>query len=247
MKNNNRNIEKLPIKKGFTNNSFKMGKRFFQEKKYTGFNHFINYEILKCFRFVPKLFKSNEKEIEWKFIEGKEVILNDSNIRKIARRIKKIHNSNLNFPPFNHASRVKNYRKIIHDKGLKIPVLEDFYKKINNILSNMDKNTPCHNDLWAMNMIEDKNGYIYIVDWEYATLGDKYFDLAYFIEGEKLNVKQETLFLKSYKDYIDNRILIQHKILVNYLVVLWAQAQDVLPFATSMYEERIYSLAKLLN
>jgi len=36
---------------------------------------------------------------------------------------------------------------------------------------------PCHNDLLAGNFIGD-GARVWIVDWEYAGMGDRYFDLA---------------------------------------------------------------------
>lgn len=38
---------------------------------------------------------------------------------------------------------------------------------------------PCHNDLWGPNLIDDGSR-VRIVDWEYAGMGDVYFDLANF-------------------------------------------------------------------
>ena len=36
---------------------------------------------------------------------------------------------------------------------------------------------PCHNDLLNANFIHDARG-VRIVDWEYAGMGDRYFDLG---------------------------------------------------------------------
>lgn len=38
---------------------------------------------------------------------------------------------------------------------------------------------PCHNDLWGPNLIDDGDR-VRILDWEYAGMGDVYFDLANF-------------------------------------------------------------------
>jgi len=38
---------------------------------------------------------------------------------------------------------------------------------------------PCHNDLWGRNLIDDGRR-VHIVDWEYAAMGDLFFDLANF-------------------------------------------------------------------
>ena len=59
---------------------------------------------------------------------------------------------------------------------------------------------PCHNDLLAANFIAGepvapaRDGQLWIVDWEYAGMGDLYFDLANFaINNELSEAEQETL------------------------------------------------------
>jgi thiamine kinase-like enzyme len=37
---------------------------------------------------------------------------------------------------------------------------------------------PCHNDLLTANLIRDSGGRLLLVDWEYAGMGDPYFDLG---------------------------------------------------------------------
>jgi thiamine kinase-like enzyme len=37
---------------------------------------------------------------------------------------------------------------------------------------------PCHNDLLTANLIRDREGRLLLVDWEYAGMGDPYFDLG---------------------------------------------------------------------
>ncbi|VEU75805.1 PTS lichenan-specific IIA component domain protein [Mycoplasmopsis maculosa] len=239
-------MSKQIINEGHTNISYKDSNKFIQEKKLTGFNHKINYEILNKFDFVPKLIENNDKESIWEFIEGKHPDLSSENLIKIAKLLKILHNSKLKFPASNHASRVKKYLQIIKEKGIKKQVLNDYYKQITTTLAKMDKNIPSHNDLWLMNILEDKKNKLFICDWEYATMGDKNFDLAYFIESANLTSEQEDVFLNEYDDY--NYIyVLRHKILVNYLVILWVLAQDVLHFDPKPYEERIYVLDKELK
>lgn len=236
------------IEAGFTNVSYIQNHTFVQEKKYTGFNHKIDYSVLSIFDFVPKLISNNEHKIKWQEIEGEKPGLSKENLIQIAKNIKQIHNSNVKFPPSNHAARVKKYRQILKEKNIEIKALNDFYRTINKVLANMDKTTPLHNDLWTSNMIKEKTtGKIFFVDWEYATLGDKNFELAYFIESQNLNDEQVQIFLQAYDSYIDNKVLTLHRILVNSLVVAWANSQDVLPFETTMYEKRMYALQALIS
>ena len=54
----------------------------------------------------------------------------------------------------------------------------------------------CHNDLLNANfLIGDK---MYILDWEYAGMGDIFFDLANFSNNHELSEEQNELLLKAY-------------------------------------------------
>ncbi|UOE63356.1 phosphotransferase [Mycoplasmopsis bovis] len=239
--------EKQFINKGHTNISYLLNGNFVQEKIYTGFNHKIDYKILSIFDFVPKLINDDETKVEWEFIKGDEPKLSDENLIKIAKYLYTIHHSKLKFPPSNHAARVKKYRKILSEKNVNIKALNDFYRNVNKTLSNMRTDIPCHNDLWTSNLVlQDETEKLYICDWEYATMGDPLFELAYFIESANLSKEQEKVFLDAYGEY-DELFLIRHKMLVNYLVILWVYSQDEKPFSTEMYEKRLYKYDKELS
>jgi thiamine kinase-like enzyme len=55
----------------------------------------------------------------------------------------------------------------------------------------------CHNDLLAANFIGSPEG-LRIVDWEYAGMGDRYFDLGNFAVNNELDDEQEGAFLAAY-------------------------------------------------
>ena len=116
----------------------------------------------------------------------------------LAQILLRIHGSKVKLAPFLLAQRINAYRKNYQAKGLKIPIMEKVYRKINLILRNMDKSTPIHGDLWQENIIKTATNKLFIVDWEYSHLGDLHFELAYLIEALRLNEKQEKLFLASY-------------------------------------------------
>jgi thiamine kinase-like enzyme len=56
---------------------------------------------------------------------------------------------------------------------------------------------PCHNDLLPGNLIDD-GARMRIVDWEYAGMGDRYFDLGNLAVNNGLGPEQEALLLESY-------------------------------------------------
>ncbi len=56
---------------------------------------------------------------------------------------------------------------------------------------------PCHNDLLNANFIDDGER-IRIVDWEYAGMGDPFFDLGNFSINHELTPDQDAAFLAAY-------------------------------------------------
>ncbi|MDR7482076.1 MAG: choline/ethanolamine kinase family protein [Armatimonadota bacterium] len=60
-----------------------------------------------------------------------------------------------------------------------LPVLTARLAEVAAVLESEPRLVPCHNDLWGANLVDD-GARVWIVDWEYAGLGDPYFDLATF-------------------------------------------------------------------
>jgi thiamine kinase-like enzyme len=56
---------------------------------------------------------------------------------------------------------------------------------------------PCHNDLLNANFIDD-GVRIRIVDWEYAGMGDPFFDLGNFSINHELMPEQDAVLLEAY-------------------------------------------------
>lgn len=228
---------KMKITKGGTNVSYRIDNTFLQIKNYNNFNHQINYELLKDFDFVPKLISNNQKEIVWEYVEGNEPVVDLNNIKAITNQIKQLHNSNLNFPKNNLKQRVQYYRQKMIELNSGIEIIDKYANLIDDILDKMDHSTPLHNDLFPFNMIETKNK-IYFVDWEYATMGDKHFELAYLIETSNMNSECEKVFLDLYNDYDSYKLLV-NKIFVNYIVILWIRTQTSAPYNTTFFEQKI--------
>src|SRR5262249_58540575 len=56
---------------------------------------------------------------------------------------------------------------------------------------------PCHDDLLNANFIDDGTR-IRIVDWEYAGMGDRFFDLGNFSVKHDLEVEHDEVLLRAY-------------------------------------------------
>jgi len=111
---------------------------------------------------------------------------------KIARPIRKIHHSGIVFPHiFNPLSKVKKMYKILNNLEISCPEFD-----IESVIKNLEKlseiaNIPeseftaSHNDLLADNFVLAEDGYrgkyhepTYLIDWEYAGMAPRYYDLA---------------------------------------------------------------------
>jgi thiamine kinase-like enzyme len=57
----------------------------------------------------------------------------------------------------------------------------------------------CHHDLHRLNLLFDRAGRLWLVDWEYAGLGDPVFDLASFSSLHRLGGRSERTFLEAYR------------------------------------------------
>ena len=71
---------------------------------------------------------------------------------------------------------------------------------------------PCHNDLWGPNLIDDGQRVV-IVDWEYAGMGDPYFDLANFAIYHCPSDAADTALLRAYFGEVQSRQLARLKLL----------------------------------
>ncbi|MDX6588016.1 MAG: hypothetical protein QOI31_2489 [Solirubrobacterales bacterium] len=85
---------------------------------------------------------------------------------------------------------VEEYERVARDLGVEIPgEFSDAHacaRRIEDSLSGPEHDpVPCHNDLLAANFIWDGER-VRIVDWEYAGMGDRYFDLANFAVNNEL-------------------------------------------------------------
>jgi thiamine kinase-like enzyme len=83
---------------------------------------------------------------------------------------------------------------------------------------------PCHNDLLPANFIED-GGRLWIVDWEYAGMGDAHFDLANFAVNNGLNEEGERALLDAY-GVGDLRALTLMRFMSDFREAMWGVVQQ---------------------
>ena len=144
------------------------------------------------------------------FIEGKHKIkLSQTELKKLAYLIKKLHKIKVQKKP----NYLKQNFKFKDKKALKTFIKLQVFKK---------EPALCHNDLHDKNILFGKN--IKLIDWEYAGVNDKYFDLAPVVIEFKLNSMDEKKFLRSYfkrTSKVNRKKLALYKIIYKELWKLW--------------------------
>ncbi|WP_161565543.1 phosphotransferase [Mycoplasma sp. ATU-Cv-703] len=229
-------MAKIKIAVGHTNDKYVEKNNFVVLKNTNQFNHRIDYSLTQQFAFVPRLKQDDSEKSVWQYL-GKTEHLHDPSdleLTKVAKMLAQIHQSQLKFPPNNLRRRLHTYLKIIHNKNLRVPQIENYYREMISLLAKMKNVYPSHNDVWPENVLRDAKGKLWLVDWEYATLGDFYFDLAFWIESARLSPAQSEVFLTAYEKNADRvvepLILKRYQRFCHYLTLLWAYAQPEIPF-----------------
>lgn len=140
-----------------------------------------------------------------RFIAGRgmsvEEIRRPTAIRRVAESLRRFHSG----PPFPGAfsafETVQEYLRISRS-GAPLPATIDRMveraKTIDEVIRAVPRPLrPCHNDLLLANFLDDGH-LIRIVDWEYAAMGDPYFDLGNFAVHQGLSETQEMVLLDAY-------------------------------------------------
>jgi len=124
-------------------------------------------------------------------------------LRRIVDSMRRYH-AGPAFPgTFSPFETVRNYHKLALAYGVTfpgtLPSVFALMAQIEEALAAraLEQTKSCHNDLLASNFIDDGRT-IWILDWEYAGMGDIFFDLGNFAVNQSLNDEQCVLLLDYY-------------------------------------------------
>ena len=149
--------------------------------------------------------------------------------KKLGNRLKEIHElkNKKNIHTFNE--QIDAYKKILN-----INKLPKVFEKLNALIkmskTNHQENVFSHNDLNPTNILFNKN--ICFIDYEYASLNNKFFDISKIMLSFDMNPNEQNVFLESYG--IKNHIDIKEKIL------LWKQINLYIDYIWSLIMENIH-------
>ena len=149
-------------------------------------------------------FVQPERCLVTRFIEGRivpvEAMREPATVRRVAQSLLAVHGG----PPipgrFDSFRVVEDYRTAARKLGVEIPV---DYESAREVAVRIERargvkpEHPCHNDLLNANFIDD-GARVRIVDWEYAGMGDIFFDLANFAVNHELDEAADAELLAAY-------------------------------------------------
>ena len=139
-----------------------------------------------------------------RFINGAPVGLESARqpagLQRIATALRRVHAAGYVEKTFSPFRVVRDYWVTASRHGVAIPeAFESALRTADEVEVSLPPFTPrfCHNDLLNANFIDD-GASIRIVDWEYAGMGDPFFDLGNFAVNHELDPAGECLLLAAY-------------------------------------------------
>jgi thiamine kinase-like enzyme len=121
---------------------------------------------------------------------------------------------------------VEAYRATAHERGVAVPSAYARAKEIADQIESRRSGTtfrPCHNDLLSANFIDDGTR-LWLVDWEYAGMGDPFFDLGNFAVNNALGEEGENELLAAYGSN-DGEALVLMRFMSDFREAMWGIVQ----------------------
>ena len=127
------------------------------------------------------------------------------------------------------------YRALALERGVPIPpeyaLAQSIARRIElALITNPLELRPCHNDFLPGNLIDDGSR-MRIVDWEYAGMGDPFFDLGNFSVNNDLSEDEDAAFLAAYdgegqarRDHLARLVLF--RVISDFREAMWGVLQE---------------------
>jgi thiamine kinase-like enzyme len=131
-----------------------------------------------------------------------EAVHRPETLRRVADSLRRIHDGPAIPGLFVPLRIVEAYRALAAARGVPIPREYDLAAAVARriegaFLADPIELLPCHNDLLNANFIDDGTR-IRIIDWEYAGMGDPFFDLGNFSINHELTADEDEILLQAY-------------------------------------------------
>ena len=148
--------------------------------------------------------------------------------KEVAEILQKVHGSGKELEgEFKIFDEIKKYEDLIQGE-IKYAYYDKIRDKVFGLQSHLEEigidRKSCHIDLVPENFIEDENGRVYLIDWEYSSMNDPMWDLAALFIESNYRKSEEGDFFKYYyseKTPVSIAKIMIYKILQAFLWSLW--------------------------
>ena len=138
-----------------------------------------------------------------RFIVGatvpEEKLRQPDTLRRVAAVLWRVHRADAIPGRFDAHAVVDEYREVAETHGVAIPAEFAAAHAMSDRIREArgpQPLVPCHNDLLNANFIDDGN--IRIVDWEYAGMGDRFFDLGNLSVNHEFGLDEDRMLVAAY-------------------------------------------------
>ena len=169
-----------------------------------------------------------------RFIHGRPISLEEMStprtIHRVASAVRRFHEAAPIPGAFDSHAVVVDYGREAEAHGVTIP--EAYVRALDmsegiRTARGPQPSVPCHNDLLNANFLDD--GAIKIVDWEYAGMGDRFFDLANLSVNNEFGPGEDRELMSAYFGTVrdeDLASLQQMKFMSDFREAMWGVLQS---------------------
>jgi aminoglycoside phosphotransferase (APT) family kinase protein len=172
-----------------------------------------------------------------RYVEG---VVGRVDVAQVGAALRLLHRGPAIPSRFESFRVVETYRDIAAERGVAVPPRYGWAAEIAQRIEQLRRDAPilpCHNDLLDANFIADGDR-LWIVDWEYAGMGDPFFDLGNFAVNHSLDDDGERTLLEAYGSD-DAETLTLMRFMSDFREAMWGVVQQAL--STLDFDFRVYA------
>jgi thiamine kinase-like enzyme len=232
-----REVELEPLGGGITNRNFKVvvgGERYVlriggKDTELLGIDRAAEHtasRVAAGLGLAPEVvaFVEPEGYLVTRYVDGR---VGEVDVGRVGAVLRRLHDGPALPSRFDSFRVVEIYRATATERGVAIPAA---YGQASEVARRIEKSRagakprPCHNDLLNANFIADGER-LWIVDWEYAGMGDPFFDLGNFAVNHELDEAAERDLLAAYGAE-DHDALVLMRFMSDFREAMWGVVQQ---------------------
>jgi thiamine kinase-like enzyme len=232
-----RTVELEPLGGGITNRNFKVtveGERYVlriggKDTELLGIDRAAEHAascVAAGLGLAPEVvaFVEPEGYLVTRYVAG---VVGDVDAARVGECLRRLHDGPDLPARFDSFRVVETYRSTAEEHSVTVPAAYDQAKGIAHRIERRRLGAaprPCHNDLLNANFIATGEC-LWIVDWEYAGMGDPFFDLGNFAVNHELDAEGEAALLEAYGSD-DHEALVLMRFMSDFREAMWGVVQQ---------------------